>query len=36
VSGETRYERGGKAWLELTGAAHSARGRLLSRVAPTP
>jgi 5-methylthioadenosine/S-adenosylhomocysteine deaminase len=36
VSGETRYERGGKAWLELTGAARSARGRLLSRVVPTP
>jgi 5-methylthioadenosine/S-adenosylhomocysteine deaminase len=35
VSGETRYERGGEAWLELTGAARSARGRLLSRVDPT-
>jgi aminodeoxyfutalosine deaminase len=33
VSGETRYERGGEAWLELIGAAHSARGRLLSLVA---
>jgi cytosine/adenosine deaminase-related metal-dependent hydrolase len=30
VSGETRYERGGKTWLELTDAARSARGRLLS------
>jgi cytosine/adenosine deaminase-related metal-dependent hydrolase len=30
VSGETRYEKGGKAWLELIGAAHSVRGRLLS------
>ncbi len=34
VSGETRYERG-KAWPELTDAARSARGRLLSPVAPT-
>lgn len=34
VSGETRYERG-KAWPELTGAARSARGRLLSPAAPT-
>jgi 5-methylthioadenosine/S-adenosylhomocysteine deaminase len=30
VSGETRYERGGKTWPELTDAARSARGRLLS------
>jgi 5-methylthioadenosine/S-adenosylhomocysteine deaminase len=30
VSGETRYEKGGKTWLELTDAARSARGRLLS------
>ena len=30
VSGETRYEKGGEAWLELIGAARSARGRLLS------
>jgi cytosine/adenosine deaminase-related metal-dependent hydrolase len=35
VSGETRYEKGGRAWLELIDAARSARGRLLSRVAPT-
>ena len=31
VSGETRYEKGGESWLELTAAAHSARSRLLSR-----
>jgi 5-methylthioadenosine/S-adenosylhomocysteine deaminase len=30
VSGETRYEKGGKAWLELIGAARGARARLLS------
>jgi len=30
VSGETRYEKGEKTWLELTDAARSARGRLLS------
>ncbi len=30
VSGETRYEKGGKTWLELTAAARSARSRLLS------
>jgi cytosine/adenosine deaminase-related metal-dependent hydrolase len=30
VSGETRYEKGGKTWLELTDAARSARSRLLS------
>jgi cytosine/adenosine deaminase-related metal-dependent hydrolase len=36
VSGETRYEKGGKTWPELIGAARSARGRLLSHgVAPT-
>jgi cytosine/adenosine deaminase-related metal-dependent hydrolase len=35
VSGETRYERGGERWLELIGAARSARGRLLSHVAQT-
>lgn len=34
VSGETRYERG-SAWPELTDAARSARGRLLSPAAPT-
>lgn len=36
VSGETRYERGGETWLELTDAARSARGRLLSHGVPTP
>jgi cytosine/adenosine deaminase-related metal-dependent hydrolase len=35
VSGKSRYERGGESWLELIGAAHSARGRLLSHVAQT-
>ena len=35
VSGETRYEKGGKAWLELIDAARSARGRLLSHGGPT-
>jgi len=35
VSGESRYERGGEAWPELTDAAHNARGRLLSRAART-
>jgi len=34
VSGETRYERGGKAWLELIDGARSARGRLLQRGGP--
>jgi cytosine/adenosine deaminase-related metal-dependent hydrolase len=29
VSGQTRYEKGGKTWLELIDAAHSARERLL-------
>ena len=35
VSGEPRYEKGGKAWLELTAAARSARGRLLRHADPT-
>jgi cytosine/adenosine deaminase-related metal-dependent hydrolase len=35
VSGEPRYEKGGKAWHELTAAARSARRRLLSPVAAT-
>jgi 5-methylthioadenosine/S-adenosylhomocysteine deaminase len=35
VSGTTRYEKGGKAWHELIGAAHSARARLLSHGDPT-
>jgi cytosine/adenosine deaminase-related metal-dependent hydrolase len=35
VSGETRYEKGGKTWPELIGAARSARGRLLSHAVPT-
>jgi cytosine/adenosine deaminase-related metal-dependent hydrolase len=35
VSGETRYEKGGKAWPELTAGARSARSRLLSHVAAT-
>ena len=30
VRGRTRYEKGGKAWLELIDAARGARGRLLS------
>ena len=34
VSGETRYEKGGKAWLELIDGARSARGRLLSHGGP--
>jgi cytosine/adenosine deaminase-related metal-dependent hydrolase len=34
VSGETRYEKGGKTWPELIDAARSARGRLLSRADP--
>ena len=29
VSGQTRYEKGGKTWLELIDAAQSARERLL-------
>jgi 5-methylthioadenosine/S-adenosylhomocysteine deaminase len=35
VSGETRYEKGGGTWLELTDAARSARGLLLSPARPT-
>ena len=35
VSGEERYERGGKTWLELIDAARNARGRLLSHADPT-
>ena len=35
VSGEKRYEKGGKTWLELIDAAHNARGRLLSLADPT-
>jgi 5-methylthioadenosine/S-adenosylhomocysteine deaminase len=35
VSGEPRYERGGKTWHELIGAARNARSRLLSLDAPT-
>jgi 5-methylthioadenosine/S-adenosylhomocysteine deaminase len=35
VSGETRYEKGGKTWLELIDAARSARGRLLASASPT-
>jgi 5-methylthioadenosine/S-adenosylhomocysteine deaminase len=35
VSGETRYEKGGKTWLELIDAARRARGRLLSHADPT-
>jgi 5-methylthioadenosine/S-adenosylhomocysteine deaminase len=34
VSGEPRYEKGGKSWLELTGAARNARGRLLRHADP--
>jgi 5-methylthioadenosine/S-adenosylhomocysteine deaminase len=34
VSGEIRYEKGGKTWLELIDAARSARGRLLSHADP--
>lgn len=34
VSGRTRYERGTDTWHELTGAARSARARLLSRASP--
>jgi 5-methylthioadenosine/S-adenosylhomocysteine deaminase len=33
VSGRTRYERGGKTWLELIDAARSARERLLAPAA---
>ena len=35
VSGEPRYEKGGKTWPELTVAAHNARSRLLSLAAAT-
>jgi 5-methylthioadenosine/S-adenosylhomocysteine deaminase len=35
VSGQPRYEKGGKAWLELTAGARSARGRLLQLADPT-
>jgi 5-methylthioadenosine/S-adenosylhomocysteine deaminase len=35
VSGQPRYEKGGKAWHELIGAARSARSRLLSHGART-
>jgi 5-methylthioadenosine/S-adenosylhomocysteine deaminase len=35
VSGVPRYEKGGKAWLELIDAARSARGRLLQHAGPT-
>ena len=35
VSGKPRYEKGGKTWLELIGAARSARGRLLQSADPT-
>jgi cytosine/adenosine deaminase-related metal-dependent hydrolase len=34
VSGIPRYEKGGKAWLELIDAARSARGRLLQHADP--
>ena len=34
VSGKTRYEKGGKTWLELIDAARSARGRLLHHAGP--
>ncbi len=35
VSGEPRYEKGGKTWLELIDAARGVRGRLLSHADPT-
>jgi cytosine/adenosine deaminase-related metal-dependent hydrolase len=35
VSGQPRYEKGGKTWLELIAAARSARGRLLQLADPT-
>ncbi len=35
VSGEPRFERGGKTWLELIDAARSARSRLLQHADPT-
>ena len=34
VSGKPRYEKGGKAWLELIDAARNARGRLLRHADP--
>jgi cytosine/adenosine deaminase-related metal-dependent hydrolase len=34
VSGKSRYEKGGKAWLELIDAARRARGRLLQDASP--
>ena len=34
VSGQPRYEKGGKTWLELIDAARSARGRLLQHAGP--
>ena len=34
VSGKPRYEKGGKAWLELIGEARSARARLLQHADP--
>ncbi len=34
VSGQPRYEKGGKTWLELIDAARSARGRLLQDADP--
>jgi cytosine/adenosine deaminase-related metal-dependent hydrolase len=35
VSGKTRYEKGGKTWLELIAAARDARDRLLSHAGPS-
>jgi 5-methylthioadenosine/S-adenosylhomocysteine deaminase len=35
VSGQVRYEKGGKTWLELIDAARSARSRLLQSADPT-
>ena len=35
VSGQPRYEKGGKTWLELIDAARSARSRLLQSAGPT-
>ncbi len=35
VSGDPRFERGGKTWLELIDAARSARSRLLQHADPT-
>jgi 5-methylthioadenosine/S-adenosylhomocysteine deaminase len=36
VSGETRYEKGGKTWPELTADARNARSRLLLDVVARP